>query len=38
MSGAVSAELKQTIENPLNFQWSDLGAGTPPVTVHGFES
>jgi hypothetical protein len=38
MSGAVSAELKEKIENPLKFQWSDLGAGTPPVTVHGFES
>jgi len=38
MSGAVGAELKEKIENPLKFQWSDLGAGTPPVAVHGFES
>lgn len=38
MSSAVSAELKEKIENPLKFQWSDLGAGTPPVNVHGFES
>jgi hypothetical protein len=38
MSGAVGAELKGKVENPLKFQWADLGAGTPPVTVHGFES
>ena len=38
MSGAVGAELREKIENPLKFQWADLGAGTPPVTVHGFES
>lgn len=38
MSGAVGADLKEKIKNPLKFQWSALGAGTPPVTVHGFES
>jgi hypothetical protein len=38
MLDAVSAEIRKKVENPLKFQWSDLGAGTPPVTVHGFES
>jgi hypothetical protein len=38
MSGAVSAELREKLQNPLKFQWSDLGAGTPPVTINGFES
>lgn len=38
MSGAVGAELREKVENPLIFQWSDLGAGTPAVPVHGFES
>jgi hypothetical protein len=27
--------MPKKIENPLKFQWADLGAGTPPVTVHG---
>jgi hypothetical protein len=38
MSGTVGADVRRKLENPLKFQWSDLGAGTPPVTVHGFES
>jgi hypothetical protein len=38
MSGAVSAELREKVENPLKFQWADLSAGTPPVAIHGFES
>jgi len=38
MSDAVGAELKEKVDNPLKFQWLDHGAGTPPVTVHGFES
>lgn len=29
------AELKLKLENPLKFQWSPPGAGTPPITVFG---
>ncbi len=38
MSDTVGAELREKAQNPLKFQWSGVGAGTPPVTVHGFES
>jgi hypothetical protein len=32
------AELKQKLENPVKFQWSAVGAGTPPVTVFGSDA
>jgi hypothetical protein len=38
MSAALGAESQRRLENPLKFQWSDLGAGTPPVTIHGYDS
>lgn len=38
MSDAVGAELKKKIENPLKFQWGSGGAGTPPATIHGYDS
>ena len=38
MSGAVGAELREKIENPIKFQWGSGGAGMPPTTVYGFDS
>jgi P63C domain-containing protein len=38
MSGSLSAEIQEKVEKPLKFQWTSLGAGTPAVTVHGFDS
>ena len=32
------AELKQKLENPVKFQWTAVGAGTPPVTVFGSDA
>jgi hypothetical protein len=38
MSGAIGAELRQKIENPLKFQWGTGGASQPPITIHGFDA
>lgn len=38
MSGAVGAEIREKLENPLKFQWGTGGAGQPPTTVHGFDA
>lgn len=38
MANYGGAELKQKLENPLKFQWSTVGAGTPPVTVFGSDA
>lgn len=38
MKKALGADIAEKIENPLKFQWSAPGAGTPPVMVHGFDS
>jgi hypothetical protein len=38
MKETLGAEIQEKIENPLKFQWSAPGAGTPPVVVHGFDS
>lgn len=32
------AGLKKKLENPVRFQWSTVGAGTPPVTVFGSDA
>ena len=32
MSESVGAEIREKVEKPLKFQWSNVGAGTPPVT------
>jgi hypothetical protein len=37
MSNALSAELQEKIQKPLKFQWDSGSAGTPPVTVHGYD-
>lgn len=37
MSGHVSAQLANKIEQPLKFQWGSGGA-LPPVIVHGFDA
>jgi hypothetical protein len=38
MSEAVSAEIREKIENPIKFQWGSGGAGVPVTTIHGFNS
>jgi hypothetical protein len=38
MAASVSAELKEKINNPLKFQYSNASAGIPPAVVHGFDS
>ena len=39
MAGAVGAELRSKIENPLKFQWSTAGAGgSLPYIVYGFDA
>lgn len=38
MSGIVSAELREKLENPLKFQWGTGGAESPPTIVHGFDA
>lgn len=38
MSDYGGAELKEKLENPVKFQWSVVGAGTPPVTVFGSDA
>lgn len=34
----VGADLREKLENPIKFQWAVVGAGTPPVTVFGFDA
>lgn len=38
MANSVGGELRQKIENPLKFQWGSGGGGTPPTTIHGFDT
>lgn len=38
MATAVSAELREKLENPFKFQWGTGGAGMPPATIHGFHA
>ena len=38
MADVGGAELKQKLENPVKFQWSSVGAGTPPITVFGSDA
>lgn len=38
MAGAVSAELRQKLENPLKFQWGSVSAGVPAADVNGYEA
>ena len=38
MLEAVSAELRQKVENPIKFQYGSGGAENPPIMVNGFDS
>lgn len=38
MAEHVGGDLREKIENPVKFQWATGGGGTPPVTIHGFDS
>jgi len=38
MSGAVGAELRKKLGEPLKFQWGSGGAGLPPMLIHGFDA
>lgn len=38
MAGAVSAELREKLANPIRFQWGTGGGEIPPTTVHGFDA
>ena len=37
MAAYVGSELAQKLENPLKFQWTAVGAKTPPTPVHGYD-
>jgi hypothetical protein len=38
MSDAIGIDLREKIENPIKFQWSNTGIGAGAITVHGFDS
>ena len=38
MVEAVSAELKEKLENPIKFQWGSVSAGVPAADVNGYEA
>jgi P63C domain len=38
MADSVSAELRRKLSQTIKFQWSPVGAITPPNTVHGYDA
>jgi hypothetical protein len=38
MDGYIGRELRQKLDNPLNFQHSAAAAGTPAATAHGYDA
>lgn len=38
MADAIGIDLREKIENPIKFQWSNVGIGGGAISVHGFDS